>query len=87
MHKTAQSSIQKLVELYYQPVFRFAARLCGDPVRAMTLTQRTFRVAFERRRSLPVPTRVRPWLFSILFHRFLEARPRSPHEILRQISR
>lgn len=74
---TAQSLIEELVELYYRPVFRFAARLCGDPVRAMILTQRTFRVALERSRSLPVPANVRAWLFTLLLHKFLEVRQRS----------
>jgi len=76
MQTTAQSSIEKLVELYYRPVFRFAARLCGDPVRAMLLTQRTFRAALERSRTLPVPANARAWLYTLVFHKFLEARLR-----------
>jgi DNA-directed RNA polymerase specialized sigma24 family protein len=77
MQTSAQSSIEKLVELYYPPVFHFAARLCGDPVRAMILTQRTFRLALDRSRSLPVPANTRAWLYTLLFHKFLEVRPRS----------
>jgi hypothetical protein len=41
----------------------------------MTLTQRTFREAFEASRVLPVPANRRSWLFAILFHNFLETRP------------
>jgi DNA-directed RNA polymerase specialized sigma24 family protein len=71
------SRIEQLVELYYQPMFRFAARLCGGLVRAMTLTQRTFRLALDRSRDLPVPANARAWLFTLTFHNFLAARPRS----------
>ena len=63
-----------LVEFYYIPLFRFAARLCGSPERAMILTQRTFRLALDRSRDLPTPANIGAWLFSILFHEFLEHR-------------
>ena len=75
MKTTALSPIQKLLELYYQPLFRFASLLSGDPANAMMLTQSTFRVAFDFSRTLPVPTNVRAWLFAILFSQFLEGRP------------
>lgn len=66
----------QFIDRYYQPLFRFAAELCGSPARAMLLTQRTFRQAFERDHSFPVPGNVRAWLFTILFHHFLENRSR-----------
>jgi DNA-directed RNA polymerase specialized sigma24 family protein len=77
MKTTALSPIEKLLELYYQPLFRFASRLCGSPTEAMMLTQHTFRLAFDFSRTLPVPTNERAWLFAILFNRFLESCPRS----------
>ena len=64
--------IEKLVELYYCPLFRFAKRLCGSPSEAMVLTQRTFRVAFDYSRTLPGPINNRAWLFAILLNKFLE---------------
>jgi DNA-directed RNA polymerase specialized sigma24 family protein len=70
------SQFEKLLELYYPILFRFAKRLSGSPTEAMALTQRTFREAFDASRSLPVPANRRSWLLSILFHKFLEARPR-----------
>jgi DNA-directed RNA polymerase specialized sigma24 family protein len=76
MRTTDLSRIEKLVELYYLPLFRFAERLCGSPAGAMVLTQRTFHLAFNLSRTLPVPANVRAWLFAILFHKFLEDRPR-----------
>ena len=69
------SQIEKLVELYYRPLFRFAERLCGSPAEAMALTQRTFRLAFDYSSALPVPADNRAWLCAILFNRFLEDRP------------
>jgi DNA-directed RNA polymerase specialized sigma24 family protein len=76
MRPNALSQIEKLVELYYQPLFRFAARLCGSPAEAMTLTQATFRLAFDYTRTLPVPTDNRAWLSAILFNKFLADRTR-----------
>lgn len=77
MQEPTLSRFDKFVELYYQPLFRFAARLCGRPDKAMILTHRTFYLAVDRSRDLPVPTNVQAWLFAILFRQFLEGRPRS----------
>lgn len=70
--KTELSQVEKLMELYYQPLFRFAERLCGSPARAMVLTQQTFRRAFDQGHGEPLPANSRAWLYSILFHHFLE---------------
>ena len=77
MRTTNLVQIEELVEKYYLPLFRFAARLCDSPANALILTQRTFRLAFDRSRTLPVPSNSRAWLFTILFAKFLESRPRS----------
>jgi DNA-directed RNA polymerase specialized sigma24 family protein len=77
MRTTNPTQIEKLVEDYYLPLFRFAARLCDSPANALILTQRTFRLAFDRSRHLPVPTDSRAWLFAILFAKFLQGRPRT----------
>jgi len=74
MNNPALSYVETLEELYYQPLFRFANRLCGSPARAMALTQRTFRQAFEYSTALPVPSDSQSWLASILFSKFLEDR-------------
>ena len=70
------SEIEKLEDLYYLPLFRFAKRLCGSPAAAMALTQRTFRQAFDYGCSLPVPDNSHAWLSAILLNKFLESRPR-----------
>jgi len=76
MRVTNFSQMDDLLEVYYVPMFHFAVRLCGSPTRALQLTQRAFNLAMDRSRDLPVPTNIRGWLFSILFHDFLEGRPR-----------
>lgn len=72
MQTTNLSQMEKIIDLYYQPLFRFAERLCGSPARAMLLTQQTFRKAFDQVRGEPLPANSRTWLFSLLFHHFLE---------------
>ena len=79
MRVTNFSQMDALLEAYYIPLFRFAVRLCGSPTKALQLTQRTFNLALERSQDLPVPANVRGWLFSILFHNFLESRTRLRH--------
>lgn len=76
MRTTKPTQIEQLVEDYYQPLFRFAAQLCESPAQALILTQRTFRLAFDRSRSLPAPNNSRAWLFTILFSKYLAERPR-----------
>lgn len=74
METTLPPRFNQLVELYYPPVFRFAASLCGSPEAALTLTQNTFRAARERADRLAAPCNPRQWLFTLLFLQFLESR-------------
>ena len=80
MQKTNLSRIETQVDRQYLPLFHFAERLCGSPTAALLLAQRTFRLALDRSRSLPVPANIRAWLFSILFHEFLEIRSHLRHD-------
>ena len=66
-----------MVEQHYQPLFRFAAALCGRPDTALELTQRTFHRALERGITPPARSNVKQWLFTMLFLEFLEIRPRA----------
>lgn len=75
MQTTLAPPFNQLVEVYYQPVFRFAASLCGSPETALALTQNTFRVARERADHAAAPSNVRQWLFTLLFLQFLESHP------------
>ena len=63
---------ETLVELYYQPVFTFAVKLCGKLDRALELTQHAFCLALDRQSYLGEPRKAKPWLFSILFREYLK---------------
>ena len=77
MQKKVTNSIEKLMKLYYPPLFSLAMLLSGNPAKAMVLTQRTFRLAYDFSRTLPIPVNVRAWLFAILFNKFMEGIPHS----------
>jgi RNA polymerase sigma-70 factor (ECF subfamily) len=68
--------LDSLVELHYQPLFRFALRLCGAPETASDLTQQAFYLALRNCGQLRKPSKFKPWLFSILFREFLQRRRR-----------
>jgi len=74
MPTTIAPRFNQLIELYYQPLFRFAAALCGTPEAALTLTHRTFHQARERGVKSAAPAHIKQWLFTILLLEFLENR-------------
>jgi RNA polymerase sigma-70 factor (ECF subfamily) len=76
MQTSLSPRFNQLIELYYQPMFRFAASLCGTPEAALALTQRTFRRAHEHGAEVAAPVNVKEWLFTLLFLEFLEQYPR-----------
>jgi RNA polymerase sigma-70 factor (ECF subfamily) len=63
--------VAKLVEDYYQPLFRYAFRLSGSANDAEDLTQETFCQAQRKLAQLRDGDRVRGWLFSILRNAYL----------------
>lgn len=73
------SQMDDLLEAYYLPLFQFAVRLCGSAIKAFDMVQRAFKLAADRSRELPVPTNLRAWLFSIMFHDFLGSRTQLRH--------
>jgi DNA-directed RNA polymerase specialized sigma24 family protein len=70
------SRIEPLLR-HYEPLMRFATQLCNSPAKAMLLTQRTLRMAFERSRSAAAPGNIRGWLLSLLLQNFVESHPRT----------
>ena len=63
---------ETLVERYYQPVFTFAVRLCGQLDRALELTQHTFCLALNHERYLVEPQSAKGWLYTLVFREFLK---------------
>jgi RNA polymerase sigma-70 factor, ECF subfamily len=65
---------ETLVERYYQPVFTFAVKLCGQLDRALELTQLTFCLALKRESYFGETKSTKTWLFTLLFREFLKAK-------------
>jgi len=74
MKPGAPLDFETLVELYYQPVFAFAMKLCGRLEQALELTQHTFCQALNRQSYLREAQRAKSWLFTLLFREFLKER-------------
>jgi DNA-directed RNA polymerase specialized sigma24 family protein len=74
MRPKADFDFETLVELYYRPVFAFAARLCGQLDRALELTQHTFCLALNRQEYFEDRDAVKGWLFTLAFSEFLKER-------------
>jgi RNA polymerase sigma factor (sigma-70 family) len=72
MRSRAGFDFETLVELYYQPVFTFAVRLCGKLDHALELTQHTFCLALSRQSYLEGKGKATGWLFTLLFREFLK---------------
>jgi RNA polymerase sigma-70 factor (ECF subfamily) len=64
-------AIQRLVEDYYVPLYRYAYRLSGSSADAEDLTQEAFCKAQQHFGQLRDPSRAKPWLFSILRNAYL----------------
>ena len=64
-------AIQRLVDEYYVPLYRYAYRLSGSSADAEDLTQEAFCKAQFNFGQLRDPSRARSWLFSILRNAYL----------------
>jgi RNA polymerase sigma-70 factor (ECF subfamily) len=64
-------AVQRLVEEYYEALYRYAYRLSGSRADAEDLTQDAFCKAQLRLGQLRDPARARSWLFSILRNAYL----------------
>ena len=63
---------ETLVELYYQPVFTFAVKLCGGLEQALELTQHTFCQALNHKSYFGGTQKAKAWLFTLVFREFLK---------------
>ncbi|MCS7159064.1 MAG: RNA polymerase sigma factor [Gemmatales bacterium] len=63
---------EELVAQHYQGLYRYAYRLSGSAAEAEDLTQETFMKALMHRNQLRDAARIRPWLYSILRHEYLQ---------------
>ena len=67
---------QKLVELYYAPLYRFAFSLTHGEADASDLVQETFTIWAMRGHQLRDASKIKSWLFTTLHRRFLESHRR-----------
>ena len=70
----SQRRVQKLVESFYVPLYRYAYRLSGSAADAEDLTQEAFCKAQMQLRQLRDPGKAKAWLFSILRNAYLHLR-------------
>jgi RNA polymerase sigma factor (sigma-70 family) len=67
----------EVVELYYQPLYRFALSLSKHEDQASDLTQETFRTFARHGGELRDKAKVKSWLFTTLYREFLRLYKRS----------
>jgi RNA polymerase sigma-70 factor (ECF subfamily) len=71
----------ELVDLYYQPLYRFALSLSRNESDASDLTQETFLIWADKGSSLRDGAKVKSWLFTTLYREFLRGRRRGKREL------
>ncbi|MBU6401452.1 MAG: sigma-70 family RNA polymerase sigma factor [Verrucomicrobia bacterium] len=57
---------------FYEPLHRFAIRLTGNPADGGDLTQETFRVLLLKTGQIRDAHKLKSWLFTTLYRRFLQ---------------
>lgn len=71
----------ELVDLHYQPLYRFALSLSRNESDAADLTQQTFLIWADKGSTLRDGSKVKSWLFTTLYREFLRLRRRGRHQI------
>ena len=82
MRDKGELDFQGLVDLYHGPLYRFALSLAHSESDACDLVQETFAVWATKGHQLPDLSKVKTWLFTTLYRRYLESRrhaTRFPH--------
>ncbi len=69
-------AFERLVDQFYQSLFRFAMSLTGQESDACDLVQETFAIYAKKGWQLQQATKAKSWLFTTLHRRFLEGRRR-----------
>ena len=68
---------ERVVNLHYQDLYRFAFSLVGTTDDASELTQETFSRLLSRGAQIQDPSKVKSWMFTTMYRIFLGARRRS----------
>src|SRR5215510_8751082 len=78
-----------LVARFYEPLYQFAFSLTRTEADACDLTQQTFYTWARKGHQLRDASKVKTWLFTTLYHEFLEKRRRQvrfPHHELNEVN-
>jgi len=84
-----QQDFELLVSRYYSTLYQFAFSLTRNEDDACDLTQQTFYTWAHKGHQLRDASKVKTWLFTTLYHEFLEKRRRQvrfPHLELSEVS-
>ena len=71
---SADPEFEQLVKLYYRDLYRFGLSLTASEADACDLAQETFYVWANKRDQLKKPAKVKTWLFTTLYRKFLQRR-------------
>src|SRR5438034_7258167 len=85
---TDELDFERLVNLYYVSLYRFALSLTHKESDACDLTQQTFFIWANKGHQLQDATKVKSWLFTTLHREFLETQRRQtrfPHHELDEV--
>lgn len=67
----AEIDFERLVTEFYMPLYRFGLSLSRQPSEAADLTQHTFYTWASKGHQLRDPLKVKTWLFTTLYRKFL----------------
>lgn len=72
-------SFEQLVDMHYQPLYRFALSLSRDADTACDLTQETFAIWAAKGHQLRDLSKAKTWLFTTMHREFLRLKRREKH--------
>ena len=76
------STFQRLIDAWYDPLYRFALSLARNGDDALDLTQQTFARWAEKGDRLRDADKAKSWLFTVLYREFLDSRRLRQREVL-----
>ncbi len=73
---------QRLIDTWYDPLYRFALSLSRNGDDALDLTQQTFARWAEKGHGLRDGDKAKSWLFTVLYREFLDSRRLKQREVV-----
>jgi RNA polymerase sigma factor (sigma-70 family) len=79
------SIFQRLIDTWYDPLYRFALSLARNGDDALDLTQQTFARWAEKGGTLREAGKAKSWLFTVLYREFLDSRRVRRREVFGEV--